>query len=229
MSVPKLQCPSNNKPNTDPLWGVVRFFSGDSDFHPEPGFDRMLYLERKRTERSRRPFMLLLLNVEDLMPGSDEDPFVRELETALSSCVRETDIKGWYEHGKVAGVILTELNSIDEVVKEKSFLKIQDLLVKALGSEAVQKIRVSYHVFPESSNGNGRDREWLNTRLYPEVTKKTPEAHERVREILSQRRKVLDDLAHLLLEKEVVQGEELREMLSKSKPGIAASSPEPAS
>jgi hypothetical protein len=33
-------------------------------------------------------------------------------------------------------------------------------------------------------------------------------------------------LAHLLLEKEVVQGEELREMLSKSKPGIAASFPE---
>lgn len=174
MSVPELQCPSNNKPNTDPLCGGVHFFSGGSDFHAEPGFDLMLYLERKRTERFRRPFMLLLLNVEDLMPGSDEDPFLRELETALSSCVRETDIKGWYEHGKVAGIILTELNSIDEVVKKKIFLKIQHLLVKALGSEAVQKIRVSYHVFPESSNGNGSDREWFNTRLYPEVTKKIP-------------------------------------------------------
>ncbi|MCX5908360.1 MAG: cell division protein FtsH, partial [Deltaproteobacteria bacterium] len=51
------------------------------------------------------------------------------------------------------------------------------------------------------------------------------EAHERVRGVLSERRKVLDDLAHLLLEKEVVQGDELREMLSKSKPGIAASLP----
>ena len=174
MSVPELQCPSNNKPNTGPLWETVRFFSGDSDFHPEPGFDCMLYLERKRTERSRRPFMLLLLNVEDLMPGSDEDPFVRELETALSSCVRETDIQGWYEHAKVAGIILTELNSIDEAAKEKIFLKIQNLLVKALGSEAVQKIQVSYRVFPGSSNGNGRDREWFNTRFNPEVTKKTP-------------------------------------------------------
>jgi lipopolysaccharide/colanic/teichoic acid biosynthesis glycosyltransferase len=174
MSVPELQCPSSNKTSTDPLWGVVRLFSGDSDFHPEPSFDRMLYLERKRMERSRRPFMLLLLNVEDLMPGSDEDPFVRELEIALSSCVRETDIKGWCEHGKVAGIILTGLHSIDEVVKKKIFLKIQDPLVKALGSEAVQKIRVSYHVFPESSNGNGRDREWFNTRLHTEVTQKTP-------------------------------------------------------
>jgi len=59
-----------------------------------------------------------------------------------------------------------------------------------------------------------------------EISKIIEEAHERVREILSQRRKVLDDLAHLLLEKEVVQGEELRAMLSKSKPGIAASLPE---
>jgi hypothetical protein len=59
-----------------------------------------------------------------------------------------------------------------------------------------------------------------------EISRIIKEAHERVRGILSQRRKVLDDLAHLLLEKEVVQGEELREMLSKSKTGIAAPLPE---
>jgi len=174
MSVPELQCPSSNKTSTDPLWGVSRLFFGDSDFHPEPSFDRMLYLERKRMERSHRPFMLLLLNVEDLMPRSAEDPFARELETALSSCTRKTDIKGWYEQGKVAGIILTGLQSIDEVAEKKVFLKIQDLLVKALGSEAVKKIRVSYHVFPEPSNGNGRDREWLNIGLHSEAAKKTP-------------------------------------------------------
>jgi cell division protease FtsH len=49
-----------------------------------------------------------------------------------------------------------------------------------------------------------------------EISKVIGEAHERVRAILSQRRKVLDDLAHLLLEKEVVQGDELREMISKT-------------
>jgi cell division protease FtsH len=59
-----------------------------------------------------------------------------------------------------------------------------------------------------------------------EISKVIGEAHERVRGILSQQRKVLDDLARLLLEKEVVQGEELREMLSKSKPAIAPSFPE---
>jgi exopolysaccharide biosynthesis polyprenyl glycosylphosphotransferase len=164
----------NDEPGTDAPSVVGHIFAGNHDFHPEPGFDRLLYLERKRTERSRRPFLLLLLNVETLIPGSGKESFIRNLETALSSSVRETDIKGWYEHGKVTGIILTELNSIDEVVQEKILLKIQDRLVQALGSEAVEKIRVSYHAFPESYKGNGGDREWFNTPLYPEVTKQTP-------------------------------------------------------
>ena len=42
-------------------------------------------------------------------------------------------------------------------------------------------------------------------------------AHERVRKILSEKRSVLDELAHLLSEKESVQGDELRKMLSESK------------
>ena len=43
-------------------------------------------------------------------------------------------------------------------------------------------------------------------------------AHQRVRNILSERRQVLDALARLLSEKEIVQGQELRDMLAGSKP-----------
>jgi len=49
-----------------------------------------------------------------------------------------------------------------------------------------------------------------------EVTRVIEEAHQRVRKILSERRNVLDDLAHLVSQKEVVQGEELRKMLGKT-------------
>ena len=49
-----------------------------------------------------------------------------------------------------------------------------------------------------------------------EVTRFVHEAHQRVRKILSQRRNVLDDLAHLLSQQESVQGEELRKMLSEA-------------
>ena len=49
-----------------------------------------------------------------------------------------------------------------------------------------------------------------------EVTRFVEEAHQRVLKILSERRNVLDDLAHLLSQKEVVQGEELRKMMGKT-------------
>jgi hypothetical protein len=47
-----------------------------------------------------------------------------------------------------------------------------------------------------------------------------------VQGILSAHRKVLDELAHLLSREEVVQGEELRKMLSESKSGMPATLPE---
>ena len=49
-----------------------------------------------------------------------------------------------------------------------------------------------------------------------EISAVMEQTHQRVRKILSERRKVLDNLAHLLSEKEIVQGEELRQMLSES-------------
>jgi cell division protease FtsH len=49
-----------------------------------------------------------------------------------------------------------------------------------------------------------------------EISQVIEQAHQRVREILSTRRKVLDEVARLLSRKEVVQGEELREILGKT-------------
>ncbi len=57
------------------------------------------------------------------------------------------------------------------------------------------------------------------TQIDEEISRVMSEAHERVRSILSERRQVLNDLAHLLTEKEIVQGEELRKMLSDYTPG----------
>jgi lipopolysaccharide/colanic/teichoic acid biosynthesis glycosyltransferase len=157
---------------SDSLMRIPPLFAGESDFYPEAGFDRMLYLERKRTERSRRPFLLMLLNIEALSPFPEDSNLVKEVRTALSSSIRETDIRGWYEQGKVIGIIFTEINSVDEIVKEKVFLKIQDCLCAAIGGKEVEKIQVSYHVFPEGNGEPGKDGRWFNCSLYPEITKK---------------------------------------------------------
>jgi cell division protease FtsH len=60
------------------------------------------------------------------------------------------------------------------------------------------------------------------TQIDEEITRVVEEAQERARSILLERRKVLDDLARLLTEKEVVQGEDLRKMLAEYIPGKAA-------
>jgi cell division protease FtsH len=71
--------------------------------------------------------------------------------------------------------------------------------------------------FPENYSPNQAYSETKATQIDDEVARVITEAHERVREILSERRKILDDLARLLTEKEVVQGEELRKMLAQYK------------
>jgi cell division protease FtsH len=62
-----------------------------------------------------------------------------------------------------------------------------------------------------------------------EVGRVVEEAHQRVQGILSDRRQILDDLAHLLSQKEIVQGSELRKMLSASSPGETGPAPLPPS
>jgi cell division protease FtsH len=48
-----------------------------------------------------------------------------------------------------------------------------------------------------------------------EITRLMDEAHQRVLKILTEHRKVLDELAHKLCDEEIVQGEELRKMLDE--------------
>jgi len=68
--------------------------------------------------------------------------------------------------------------------------------------------------FPENYSPGKAYSETKATQIDEEISRVMAEAHERVRKILSERRKVLDDLAHRLTEEEMVQGEELRKMLS---------------
>jgi cell division protease FtsH len=72
---------------------------------------------------------------------------------------------------------------------------------------------------PESYTPNKTYSETKATQIDEEISSVMEQTHQRVRNILSERRKVLDNLAHLLSEKEIVQGEELRQMLSDSTNG----------
>jgi cell division protease FtsH len=75
---------------------------------------------------------------------------------------------------------------------------------------------------PENFSSGKNYSEAKAAQIDEEVARFVEEAHQRVRRILSERRTVLDDLAHLLSQKESVQGEELRTMLSAATSAIAA-------
>jgi cell division protease FtsH len=68
---------------------------------------------------------------------------------------------------------------------------------------------------PENFSSGKNYSESKSAQIDEEVTRFVEEAHQRVKTILSDQRTVLDDLAHLLSNKESVQGEELRKMLGK--------------
>src|SRR4051812_43010706 len=84
----------------------------DAEILDEKAFLRMLCLERKRTERSSRRFVLMLLESGSLLKTSKDGSLDKILNT-LSQSTRETDVKGWYKDGSVIGVIFTELGDAE--------------------------------------------------------------------------------------------------------------------
>jgi cell division protease FtsH len=83
-----------------------------------------------------------------------------------------------------------------------------------LGLVSYERPRQSMFL-PESFSPGKNYSETKAAQIDEEVTRIVEEAHQRVRKILSERRTILDDLAHLLSQKESIQGEELRKMLGK--------------
>src|ERR1039458_10822309 len=86
----------------------------DNGMLAEELFVRMLRLERKRTERSHRRFVLMILESGELMKAGNRNETLDKVLRALSQATRDTDIKGWYRRGDAIGVIFTEIAATEE-------------------------------------------------------------------------------------------------------------------
>jgi len=120
----------------------------------EQAFNRMLHLEQKRIERSRRQLLLMLVNVGKLCDGNKSAKVIQKIIFALSSSIRETDISGWYKQNSVMGVILTEISAADQAsVRDVILTKLNAALSSSLDFEQISRIQVSFHFLPEDTNG----------------------------------------------------------------------------
>ena len=114
----------------------------------EAVFDSMLTHERLRTERSRNPFVLMLIEVKS-RDRAAAGILKQAAEVALLS-KRETDLLGWYKENAILGVLFIEVNLTgDRPVTEILKLKFEAALIKRLGREKAAKISISLQLFPE--------------------------------------------------------------------------------
>jgi hypothetical protein len=133
---------------------AMNVFRGSQDFYEESHFNEMLTLEKKRSRRSRRPLMLMRLDISGLVEPSPAAAR-RKLEQALASGIRETDVCGWYKRGAVVGIVFTELKSAAPHVRDILIRRVMARLVAQIDPDVLFKIKVTFHIFPEDeANGH---------------------------------------------------------------------------
>ena len=132
-------------------------------------FKRVLSLERKRSERSRQRFVLMLLHAGSLLRDDQGEAILGAITKAVFRAIRETDLPGWYEKDKVLGVICTEIGSggMDSVLSALH-LRVLTALRNDLSLEQMNAIHISFHVYPEDLDlENGRRSADIS--LYPDL------------------------------------------------------------
>jgi lipopolysaccharide/colanic/teichoic acid biosynthesis glycosyltransferase len=135
----------------------------------QEAFHKRIALERKRSERSRKPFLLILADSGANLQNGHNEEFLRCVLGALSGSIRETDAMGWYAHGVVAGVMFTEMAEQDKASAGASMMKrVMETLSCNLGDQRIGQVKLSMHFFPDDWDHDGPGRP-SNPMLYPDL------------------------------------------------------------
>jgi lipopolysaccharide/colanic/teichoic acid biosynthesis glycosyltransferase len=149
----------------------VSFFDRDAVNGPgspfsEDVFQRVLMLERRRAERSRRTFALMLVNSNGRQAADAK--VLRQVLAVLASTSRESDLIGWYEASVTIGVIFTELEDTKTKAAESILRKVEMAVQDTLDQADAAKISISLHMFPEDGE-RGYSGKVADSKLYPDL------------------------------------------------------------
>ena len=162
----------------------------------EEVFRRMISLERKRSERTQRPFVLLLMDTGQSQATSKNGRILLDILSALQAATRETDVMGWYETNAAVGVMFTEITLENNLILSTLLGRISEVLRGRLTSEQFSQIKFSFHLFPEEWDANNPERQ-SNPTLYPDLHKR--DGANRLGRTLKRSMDVLGSLVLLLL------------------------------
>lgn len=132
-------------------------------------FLRALGVERKRTERSGEPFLLVLLDADKCGDLERKEKVLEHIVSALSASIRETDILGWYRERHTVGAMFIGIAGSDRKVIENVILnKVRVTLQNRLSGEECTQICTSIHFFPDDWDHDKPGRP-SNPVLYPDM------------------------------------------------------------
>ncbi len=148
-----------------------------ADILSEKEFCRLICQERKRSERSQRPFVLLLIDTGDSLAGDEKHrALLLEMLATLKSATRETDHTGWHKNDVVVGVLFTEIVLDGDLVLSTILGRINSALRNCLGAEHFSQIKFSFYMFPDDASSDDPD-DRKREALYPDLQKREKKTH----------------------------------------------------
>ncbi len=140
----------------------------DSPVLDEMSFRRVIALERKRTERSRKPMLLMLVGAGKHMQVDKCRTALEGIRSALSISIRDTDVFGWYKSSTVVGVLFTEINVEEHgAILSTMMRRVNQTFQDSVNLKRFSQLTISFHVFPEDWT---QEAAVANPVLYPDLS-----------------------------------------------------------
>jgi hypothetical protein len=123
---------------------------GSGTAYNQEAFRYFLAHERRRSERSNRPFLLLLVDLQQQQLNGRLEPSVAtKLFAGLSEGLRDTDVIGWYHEGRVAGAVLTHVDDASSTdVSGEIRGRLTNLLTAGLPRAIAARLQVRVYQLP---------------------------------------------------------------------------------
>jgi lipopolysaccharide/colanic/teichoic acid biosynthesis glycosyltransferase len=142
----------------------------DREVLPEGAFKRTIAMERKRSERSQEPFLLMLVDVAENPHSAECHKVLDRMISVLMHASRDTDVVGWYREGETLGVMFTELLTSDRNLIMTMILgRVSSLVREQLDGDEYDRVNISFHFFPDAWDQASSEGP-TNSTLYPDLT-----------------------------------------------------------
>lgn len=141
---------SEIEPKNPPAFPKDSVASPPPEILEETVFKTLLCRERKRSERSRKIFILMLVRSKGVKHRVAGENLLRQAGSVLGCSARETDVAGWFETGRAVGVLFTELGAADLPSAISSIkTKTTAVLQRAFVPDFLSCLQISFHGYPD--------------------------------------------------------------------------------